>query len=106
MRINLKNAQDVSTAPLVAVGLVGGWIIARESGVRPVGGLVLAGAGGLAGRTWLVRNGPGVAGLLGGVYLAAFGAAHPLARRIGAWPSVLTVTTAAATAAHLLSDRA
>lgn len=31
-------AADVSTAPLAALGLVGGYLVARESGIRPLGG--------------------------------------------------------------------
>jgi hypothetical protein len=42
--------------------------------------------------------------LLGG-YLFAFGASHPLAKKIGAWPSVLTVTAATSAAAYALGDR-
>jgi len=30
------------------------------------------------------------------VYLGAFGAAHPLAKKLGAWPAVYTVTAATA----------
>ena len=44
-------------------------------------------------------------GVLVGVYAAAFGVSHPLAKKIGAWPSVLTVTAAATAATHLLADR-
>lgn len=93
---------DVSV-PAVAVGLIGGYATARYSGRRELGGLVLATAGVLAGRSWL-RRGPAVTAGLSALYLGAFGASHPLAKKIGAWPSVLAVTaattgiTAAATA--------
>lgn len=46
----------------------------------------------------------GGAAALSALYLAAFGLSHPLAKRIGAWPSVLTVTAVASGAAHLASD--
>ena len=55
--VRMKDAREVSTAPLVAVGLIGG-----------------------------------------------FGLSHPLAKKIGAWPAVLTVTAASAGAAHLAVD--
>ena len=50
--IDIKNSQDVSTATVVAGGLIGGWLSARETGIRPLGGVVLAAAGAYAGRTW------------------------------------------------------
>jgi hypothetical protein len=40
-----------------------------------------------------------------GTYLAAFGASHPLAKKIGAWPSVGVVTAVASGAAYALADR-
>ena len=101
----LRNAHDVRTAPLVALGLVGGYLTARETGIRPLGGVVLAAAGAMAGRTWLAQAGPGTAAALSALYLGGFGASHPLAKRIGAWPAVLTVTAVSAAAAHLLVDR-
>lgn len=66
---------------------------------------MLAAVGAACGRSWLRSRGPAVTGVLLGTYTAAFGAAHPLAKKLGAWPSVLTVTAAAATASYLLADR-
>ncbi|MBM7365620.1 hypothetical protein [Gordonia hydrophobica] len=92
---------DVSV-PLVAAGLIGGFAAARYTGKRPLGGVVLGAAGVAAGRRWLGR-GPAVTAALSATYLGAFGISHPLARKLGAWPSVLVVTGAAvgATAATL-----
>ena len=90
---------------MVAAGLIGGWQIARATGIRPIGGVVLAAAGVLAGRSWLARKGPATTAALSAGYLAAFGLSHPLAKRIGAWPSVLVVTSAITAAAHYLGDR-
>lgn len=104
--IALKPAEAVSTAPVVAVGLIGGWLTARETGIRPLGGVLLAAAGIWAGRTWLARRGPATTALLGATYVLAFGASHPLAKKIGPWPAVLSVTGVAAGAAALLSDAA
>ena len=101
----LKPAADVNTAAVTAVGLIGGWLTARETGIRPIGGVLLGAAGVLAGRTWLRRNGAGPAAVLSIIYLGALGASHPLAKRIGPWPSVLTATAAASGAAWALSDR-
>ncbi|MBF4163794.1 hypothetical protein [Nocardioides acrostichi] len=95
----------IPTAPVVAAGLVGGFAAARYSGHRALGGAVLAAGGAVAARSWRETSGPGVMGVLLGTYLAAFGASHPLAKKLGAWPSVLTVTAVAAGAAHALADR-
>lgn len=103
--MNVRKADEVSTAGVVAFGLLGGFLTARESGIRPLGGVVLAAAGLFAGRTWLAKRGPAMAGILGAAYLAGFGLSHPLAKKIGAWPSVLTVTAATAGASYLLVDR-
>jgi thiol:disulfide interchange protein len=100
----VKPAEDVSTAAVTAVGLMGGWLVARETGIRPLGGLVLAAAGFWAGRTWLERDGAAVAAGLSAVYLAAFAASHPLAHRIGSWPSVISVTAVSSGAALAASD--
>ncbi|GAA1849953.1 hypothetical protein GCM10009714_34600 [Microlunatus capsulatus] len=94
------------TAPVVALGLLGGYLTARETGLRPLGGVVLAAAGVFAGRTWLARRGPGVTAALAAVYVLGFGASHPLAKKIGAWPSVLAVTAVSAGASYVLVDRA
>ncbi|MYM19697.1 hypothetical protein GSY69_06860 [Brevibacterium sp. 5221] len=100
----MKNAAEVSTAPVVALGLLGGYLTARETLNRPLGGAVLAAAGAYAGRTWLKKSGPAVATALAATYLLGFGLSHPLAKKIGAWPAVLTVTAASAGAAWLMSD--
>jgi hypothetical protein len=39
------------------------------------------------------------------VYAAAFGGSHPLAKRIGPWPAVLTAAGASGAASWLLADR-
>ncbi|GAB48204.1 hypothetical protein [Mobilicoccus pelagius] len=101
----LMPAKDVHTAPLTALGLVGGYLTARESGIRPLGGVVLGAAGAYAGRTWLAKKGPATAGGLAALYLAGFGASHPLAKQIGAWPSVLGVAAVNAAASWWFCDR-
>jgi hypothetical protein len=94
------------TAPVVATGLLGGYAIARFSGRRELGGLFLAACGAWSARRWNEIGGPALAAGLGLTYAAAFGASHPLAKRIGAWPSVLAVTAAASGAAALADRRA
>lgn len=103
--IDMKKPGEVNTAAVVSTGLIGGWLIARETGIRPLGGAVLAAAGLWAARSWHASAGVPTAVGLTGLYLGAFGASHPLAKRIGSWPAVLTVTGLSAGAAYLLSDR-
>lgn len=102
--IDIKNPKKVSTATVVSAGLLGGYITARESGIRPLGGVVLAAAGGWAVRSWLAKTNIATTVGLTALYVGGFGASHPLAKKIGSWPSVLAVTGATAGAAYLLSD--
>ncbi|WP_406861157.1 hypothetical protein ABZO31_12100 [Streptomyces sp. HUAS MG47] len=76
---------------LTTVGLVGGYAVARYTKKRPLGGLVLGAAGVAAAREWQRDHGTPVTAGLGVAYLGAFGAAHPLAKKIGAWPAVLSL---------------
>ncbi len=96
---------SIPSAPIAAAGLIGGYLVARETGIRPLGGVVLAGAGVLAGRSWYRTGGPATTAVLSTVYLGGFGASHPLAKKIGPWPSVLAVAGVSAVASWVLSDR-
>ncbi|GAB3940035.1 hypothetical protein [Corynebacterium tapiri] len=102
--MELKNAREVNTSAVTAVGLIGGWLTARETGVRPLGGVVLAAAGAWSARSWAAKAGPATAAGLAAGYIAAFGLSHPLAKKIGSWPSVLSVTAAVSAASWALSD--
>jgi len=93
------------TAPVAAGSLVAGYVTARETKVRALGGAVLAAGGVYATNRWRKQVGLPKAGLLLATYLGGFGASHPLAKRIGAWPSVLTVAAVSGTASYLLADR-
>jgi hypothetical protein len=95
----------IPTAPVVAAGLAGGFAVARYSGYRDLGGALFVTAGLWCAWAWQRRSGPGAMGVLGGVYAAAFGVSHPLAKKIGAWPSVLTVSAVASAVTHLVADR-
>lgn len=90
---------------LTSTGLIGGYAVARATKKRPLGGVVFAAIGAAAFEAWRRRAGVGAAATLSGVYVAALGASHLLARKLGAWPSVLTVTAATGAAAYLLGDR-
>ena len=93
------------TAAITAGSLIGGWQLARRTGNRPLGGVILAAGGVLAGREWARRTSPVVTGALVTTYLGAFGLSHPLAKRIGAWPSVLAVSALTAAASYAAADR-
>ncbi len=96
---------SIPSAPIAAAGLVGGYLVARETGIRPLGGVVLAGAGAIAGRSWYRSAGPATTAVLSAIYLGGFGASHPLAKKIGAWPSVFAVAGVSAASSWLFADR-
>jgi hypothetical protein len=50
---------------------------------------------------WKNDAGAGRAAGLTGMYITAFGASHPLAKKIGAWPAVFTVTGVVALASMI-----
>lgn len=103
--MQLRNPHTVNSAAVSAFGLIGGYLTARESGIRPLGGVVLGLAGAYAARTWNATSGPAVAAGLGAAYLGAFGGSHPLAKKVGAWPAVLGVTAATSALSYALVDR-
>lgn len=93
---------NVSVSPLMtSAGLIGGFGLANATGNRALGAVVLATAGAGAFAIWKRDAGTGKAIALTVGYLAAFGASHPLAKKIGAWPAVFAVTGATAAAALL-----
>jgi hypothetical protein len=93
------------TAPIAAGSLIGGYLVARETGVRPLGGVVLALGAAWCARAWLRDTDRGTTGALLALYIVAFAASHPLAKKIGAWPSVLTVAAVAGAVAWTAADR-
>jgi hypothetical protein len=95
----------VPTAPIVAGSLIGGYLVARETKIRPLGGAVLSLGGLVAQRQWRRSAGPVATAVLSAVYYGSFGVSHPLAKKIGAWPAVLVAAGTSAAAAWVLSDR-
>lgn len=94
------------TAALAAGSLIGGYAVAVASGSRPLGGVVLAAGGLSCAAIWTRRHGPRTAVELTGVGLAAFALSHLLGLAIGAWPGVLSVSTATAAVVWVRSDAA
>ncbi|MFJ8602959.1 hypothetical protein ACIREM_30480 [Streptomyces shenzhenensis] len=95
----------VPSSVIAASGLVGGYGVARWTKKRQLGGVVLAVAGAAAAQQWHKQAGPAAAGVLGAAYVAAFAGSHPLAKKIGAWPSVFGVAGAVALASWAVADR-
>ena len=90
---------------VAAAGLIGGFAAAQYTDRREVGGAVFAAAGAWCEREWTRTLGPVAAAALGVLYTAAMGGSHPLARRIGAWPSVIAVAALTALASELVTRR-
>lgn len=95
----------VPAAAVAAGGLIGGYGVARWTKKRQLGGVVLAAAGATAAQQWRRRASGKAAGALTVAYVAAFAGSHPLAKKVGAWPSVFGVAGAVALASWAVADR-
>ena len=93
------------TAPIAAASLVAGFAVADATGVRPLGGLVLAVALAWCALRWRRSAGVARAAALVALYLAAFVASHLLADVVGTWGAVLLVAATVGAAAWLAADR-
>jgi hypothetical protein len=94
---------DVPPSLVSAAGLIGGFAAARYTGRREVGGALFTVAGAWCEREWQRRSGRLAAAGLGALYTAAMGGSHPLAKRIGPWPSVLAVAAVVAVASEAVT---
>ena len=90
---------------LAAAGLISGFSVSRATEHRHWGGVVAAGFGLAAAESCRRRTSLPQAVALGSVYAAALAGSHPLAKKVGARPSVFAVSGATAVAAGLLSHR-
>ncbi|WP_030568851.1 hypothetical protein [Streptomyces aureocirculatus] len=95
----------VPAAVMAAAGLTGGYAVARFTKQRPLGGVVLLGAGAIAARRWHEVAGGKAAAALSAAYVAGFAGSHPLAKKVGAWPAVLGVAGGVALASWAVVDR-
>jgi hypothetical protein len=94
---------SIPSSALTSAGLIGGFAVARASKHRHWGGMVAAGAGLAAVEVCRRRAGLVPALALGTTYAGALYSSHPLAKKLGAWPSVFAVTGATAAAAAVLA---
>ncbi|WP_342590691.1 hypothetical protein [Paeniglutamicibacter terrestris] len=86
---------------LAMVGLLLGYKVARDTGNRQADGVILAACGLVAFTVWNNDAGSARGAPLTGMYLTTFAASHPLAKRIGQGPAVLTVTRVMALASMI-----
>jgi NhaP-type Na+/H+ or K+/H+ antiporter len=93
------------TWPVAAGSLVLGFAVAQATGVRPLGGAVLAAGAVWCALRWRAAVGTAAAVALVALYLAAFAASHVLADALGAWGAVALVAAVVAAAAYLVADR-
>lgn len=99
----MRNGSAVPSSAVAALGLTGGFLVARRTGRRELGGALFAAAGAWCARDWYRASGPAAMAGLTVVYVAAMGGSHPLAKKVGAWPSVFAVTAVTAGAAELVT---
>jgi hypothetical protein len=104
-RHSLVGVRTFPTAPVAALTLVVGYLVADLTGVRTLGGLVLVMGLAVCGLQWRRRVGTPRTILLVGEFLALFVLSHLLALAIGAWPSVLTVAAVMWATAFAVADR-
>jgi hypothetical protein len=96
----------IPTAPVAASGLIGGFAAGRYLHRRDLAGVVSAAALAWCLPAWRGAAGTPAAAGLAAVYVGGLGASHPLAKKIGAWPSVLAVSAVSAGAAAAVDGRA
>lgn len=99
----MRDTSVAVSSAVAGVGLTGGFLLARWTGRRELGGALFAAAGTWCARDWYRACGPAAAAGLSALYVAAMGGSHPLAKRIGAWPAVVAVTAATVTAAEVVT---
>jgi hypothetical protein len=102
----MSDTRTPVSSVVATLGLAGGFLVARRTGRRELGGALFAGAGAWCARDWYRASGPAAAAGLSAVYVAAMGGSHPLAKRIGAWPSVVAVTAVTVAAAEVVTRMA
>ncbi len=92
------------TWPVASGSLLLGFAVAQATGVRPLGGVVLALGATWCGLRWLrAVGGARTAGLVV-VYVGMFVLSHVIAEAIGTWPAVLVAAAVAGLAALVVAD--
>jgi hypothetical protein len=102
----MSNTAMVPSSAVAAFGLTGGFLVGRLTGRRDMAGALFAAAGAWCARDWYRASGPVAAAGLTALYTAGMGGSHPLAKHIGAWPSVAVVTAVTVAAVELVTRTA
>lgn len=91
------------TSVLAGLTLAVGFGLAQVTGNRPLGGVVLLVGAAICGYQWWRSVGafPTIASEV--VFSVAFVASHPMAKQIGAWPSVAIVAIATVVISYALT---
>lgn len=95
----------LTSTALAVTGLAGGYATGRVTKKRPLAAVVLGTAGVGAFLIWKKDAGTATAVALTSTYVGGFGASHPLAKKMGAWPAVNTVTAGVAVLSLILGGR-
>ncbi|WP_432564028.1 hypothetical protein [Kineococcus sp. SYSU DK003] len=85
----------IPSPALIGPAVLGGYAVGRRTGDRRLAGVALA-AGLTAALPRWAGGAPGLAAALTAGTVALVGLSHPLSKRLGPWPAVLTTTAAAA----------
>jgi hypothetical protein len=92
------------TWPVASGSLVVGFAVAQATGIRPLGGVVLAAGAGWCAVRWRRSVGTARSAALVAVYIACFVASHLIADTVGTWGAVFLVAAVAGLAALLVAD--
>jgi hypothetical protein len=92
------------TWPVASGSLVLGFAVAQATGVRPLGGIVLALGAGWCALRW--RRSVGTARMAGlvGLYVVLFVVSHLIAGTVGTWGAVALVAATMGVATLLVAD--
>jgi hypothetical protein len=93
-----------ATWPVASGSLVLGFAVAQATGVRPLGGVVLALGATWCGLRWRRSVGGARTAALVGVYIGVFVLSHVIADTVGTWGAVFLAAAIAGLAALLVAD--
>lgn len=99
----MSDTAALPPSALAALGLTGGFLTVRLTGRREIGGVLFAAAGAWCALDWYRTAGAPAAVGLTALYAAAMGGSHPLAKRIGPWPSVAVVAAITSAASETVT---
>lgn len=85
----------IPSPALIGPAVLGGYAVGRRTGNRKLAGIALAAGLGAAVPRW-AKHSPVLAAVLALGTVGLVGVSHPLSKRLGPWPAVLTTSAAAA----------